>query len=162
MTAIEEFDHSVLAVNDLILVERFYDEALGDLLGSYVEPPTMHTTEEVLRVGRLREHMADRYRDEDRGFRVPAPHSGVKVGRALIPMFLYTEHVQEPPPEQLRGTPRLAVHVTPEQIEQAVEIFRRHRVSFEGPVDHPAPCPVARSIYFKDPSRNFLELACLR
>jgi catechol-2,3-dioxygenase len=162
MTSIQEFDHSVLAVNDLILAERFYDEVLGELLGSYVEPPTMHTTEEVLRAGRLRERMADRNRDEDRGFRVPAPHSGVKVGRALIPMFLYTEHVQEPPPEQLRGTPRLALHVTPEQIEQAVEIFRRHRVPFEGPVDHPAPCPVARSIYFKDPSSNFLELACPR
>jgi extradiol dioxygenase family protein len=163
MPTINEFDHSVLAVNDLILARRFYDKVLGEILGSSeLDEITMLTTEEVIRQGRLRSRMADRDGQPDRGFRVSAPHGGVKVGEAVIPMFLYTEHVQEPPPEQLRGTPRLAFNVTPEQMKTAVEVFRRNKVACDGPVEHPAPCPVARSLYFKDPSSNFLELCCPR
>ncbi|MPZ13029.1 MAG: hypothetical protein GEU73_01150 [Chloroflexi bacterium] len=162
MTIIEEFDHSVIAVNDLILAERFYHDVVGELLGCEVEPPTLHTTEEVLRAGRLRERMAERAGETERGFRVPAPHSGVKVGRALIPMFLHTEHVQEPPPELLRGTPRVALHVSPELMERAVDVLRHHGIPFEGPVEHSPPSPVARSLYFKDPSSNFLELSVPR
>jgi len=79
-----------------------------------------------------------------------------------IPLFLYSDHIQEPPPEQLRGTPRLALHVTPEQMDELIEVLQEHKVAFEGPVEHPAPCPVARSVYLKDPSSNFLELACPR
>jgi catechol 2,3-dioxygenase-like lactoylglutathione lyase family enzyme len=165
MATISEFDHSVIAVNDLILAERFYTRVLGELFPANAEPPTMHTTEEVIRAGRLRQRIAqkDAQSGREEGVtRVPAPHSGVKVGEALIPMFLYTEHVQEPPPEQLRGTPRLAIKVTPELMEQAVEVFRRHKVPFEGPVEHREPSPIARSLYFKDPSSNFLELCCPR
>lgn len=161
MTPIQEFDHSVIAVNDLILAQRFYSEVLGEIVGrAEVDVPTLMTTEEVVRSVRLRERMMERdqSRGRDSGFRVSAPHTGVKVGEALIPMFLYTEHVQEPPPEVLKGTPRLALHVSPEQFEKAQEVFLRHRVPFEGPAVHAAPSPVARSIYFKDPSSNFLEL----
>lgn len=163
MTNIQEFDHSVIAVNDLLLAQRFYDQVLGEIVGSSsVEPPTHMTTEEIIRAGRLREVMAERDADrpggQDRGFRVSAPHGGVKVGEALIPMFLYTEHVQEPPPEQLKGTPRLALHVSDEQLDRAQEVFRRHKVPYQGPVEHAPPAPISRSVYFKDPSSNFLEL----
>lgn len=167
MTTILEFDHSVIAVNDLLLAQRFYDRVLGEIVGSSsVEPPTHMTTEEILRAGRLRETMAERDGNrpggQDRGFRVPAPHGGVKVGEALIPMFLYTEHVQEPPPEQLKGTPRLALHLSNDQFERAQEVFHRHKVPFHGPVEHASPSPISRSIYFKDPSSNFLELCVSR
>src|SRR5438270_9028648 len=151
-----EMDHSVLAVNDLELGEHFYSRILGQVLGGSAERRTMGTTDEVIRAGRLRAVQAER-RGGD-GFRVPAPHSGVQVGRVQIPLFLYSDHVQEPPPEQLRGTPRLALHVTPLQMDELVEVLQEHRVAFEGPVEHPAPCPVSRSVYLKDPSSNFLEL----
>ena len=167
MTKVQEFDHSVIAVNDLLLAQRFYHEVLGEIIGSSsVEPPTHMTTEEIIRAGRLRTRMAERDATrgdgQDRGFRVPAPHGGVKVGEALIPMFLYTEHVQEPPPEVLKGTPRLAFNVSAAQLERAQEVFRRRKVSFQGPVEHPPPSPIARAIYFKDPSSNFLELCVPR
>ena len=155
-----EIDHSVLAVNDLDLCEHFYANILGQVLGGSAERRTMGTTDEVLRAGRLREVQAQRHGGD--AFRVPAPHSGVQVGRVQIPLFLYSKHVQEPPPEQVRGTPRLALHVTPEQMDQLVEVLTRHRVAFEGPVEHAAPCPVSRSVYLKDPSSNFLELCCPR
>ncbi len=160
-----EFDHSTIRVNDLILAERFYSVVLGEILGGYVEDRSGLTTDELLRFKRLATVMAERERSAGRepgGPRVSAPHSTVQVGGALVPMFLLTEHVQEPPPEQLRGTPRQAFGVTSEQMEQASEVLKRHKVPFEGPVEHAPPCPVARSIYFKDPSSNFLELCCPR
>jgi extradiol dioxygenase family protein len=158
---ITEIDHSVVAVNDLILAERFYGEVLGEILGGMVEDRSMLTTDEVIRAGRLRTTMADHYKDRPAA-RVPAAHSSVKLGQTVVAMFLHQEHIQEPPPEQLRGTPRLAFNVTPEQMEQAIQVFRRRKVAFEGPVDHPAPSKVARSLYFKDPSSNFLEFCVPR
>jgi hypothetical protein len=86
----------------------------------------------------------------------------VRLGQAVIPFSIYQTHVQEPPPEQLRGLPRLAFHVTTEQIDTAVEVLGRYRVPFEGPLEYPAPCLIARALYFKDPSSNFLELSCPR
>jgi catechol-2,3-dioxygenase len=161
-----EFDHSTTRVDDLVLAERFYSEILGELVGSgYVEDRSGLTTDELLRFKRLITVMEERERragNASRGPRVPAPHSTVVVGAAVVPMFLLTEHVQEPPPEQLRGTPRMAFGVTPEQMDRAVDVLRGHKIPFEGPVEHAPPCPAARSLYFKDPSGNFLELTCPR
>ena len=50
----------------------------------------------------------------------------------------------------------------PEQMERAIDVLTRHDIAFEGPVTHVPPSPIARSIYLKDPSSNFLELACPR
>ncbi len=158
---ITEIDHSVVAVNDLILAERFYGEVLGEILGGMVEDRSMLTTDELIRAGRLRTTMADHYKDRPAPT-VPAAHSSVKLGQTVVAMFLHQGHVQEPPPEQLRGTPRLAFNVTPEQMEQAIDVFGRRKVPFEGPVDHPASSKVARSLYFKDPSSNFLEFCVPR
>jgi hypothetical protein len=47
-------------------------------------------------------------------------------------------------------------------MQRAIEVLGRSRIPYEGPVEHLAPCPVASSLYFKDPSSNFLELCCPR
>jgi len=164
--AILEFDHSTLRVFDLVGAEQFYSEVLGEILGGYVEDRSGLTTDELIRARRLGLVMAERERGAGReapqGTRVMAPHSTVKVAEAVVPMFLHTDHVQEPPPEQLKGTPRMAFGVTAEQLEKAIAVLSRHRVPIQGPVEHPSPHPVARSLYFKDPSGNFLELCCPR
>jgi catechol 2,3-dioxygenase-like lactoylglutathione lyase family enzyme len=162
MTLIGELDHSAIAVNDLILAERFYAEILGEILGGEITMRTPQTTEEVLRRFKTLREGKNANRETELVYRGATPHSSVRVGKAIIPFSLYQTHVQEPPPEQLRGTPRLAFHVTSEQVDQAVEVFRRHSIAFEGPVEHPAPSVIARSLYFKDPSSNFLELCCAR
>ena len=64
--------------------------------------------------------------------------------------------------EVVWGGAWLAFHVTSEQIDTAVDVLQRYRVAFEGPVEYPAPCLIARAIYLKDPSSNFLELSCAR
>lgn len=157
-TMITEFDHSVLAVNDLVGAQVFYSEVLGEIVGKCeVGWPSMLSTEQLERAVRLQSLHTQR----DGAAHVSAPHASVTVGDAQIPLFLYREHVQEPPPEQLRGTPRLAITATPEQMDKAVEVFQGRKIPFED-VRHPESSPLARSIYFKDPSSNFLELCCER
>ena len=177
MNPMIEYDHAVIRVNDQILAERFYRQVFGAIYGDElvrVEHRSMSTTEEYLHTAHTggtgaRAAEADRQRGVSRreaaaeGVRVVGvPQGSVQIGGALLPLFLARRHEQEPPPEQLRGTPRHAFPVTAEQMEKAIDLLRRHEVDFEGPVDHPAPCPAVRSIYFKDPSSNFLELCVAR
>jgi len=162
LTDLVEFDHSAIAVNDLDLAEHFYVEILGQIVGNaYVQMRAPTSTEDIIR--RFKTLMDGRAsRSSEVVYRGATPHSTARVGQAVIPFSIYQTHVQEPAPEQLRGLPRLAFHVTGEQIEKAVEVLSRYRVPFEGPVDYPAPCLIARALYFKDPSSNFLELSCPR
>ncbi len=160
MDTFSEFDHCVINVTDIPMALHFYGTILGEILGdAEVTDMTYMSLEEVLQA---RQQTAKRQELHDVAGILPAPHTGVKFGEALLPIFLHHEHVQEPPPEQIVGTPRLALPVTHEQMDQAVDVFRRHRIPFEGPVEYPAPCPAERSIYFKDPSSNFLELSVPR
>jgi len=161
MTAIKEFDHSALNANDLDLTEDFYVNIMGPIIGEVsIGERSPGTTEEIIRRFKT---LADgrASRSTEVVYSGATPHFTVRLGQAVIPMRLHQMHMQEPPPEQVRGAPRRAFHVTPEQLDRAVEIFRKHKVAFEGPVEHPAPSVVARSLYFKDPASNFLEL-CVR
>lgn len=172
MPRFDEFDHCVIKVNDLLLAEHFYTTVLGEILGGCeINLKSNMTTNDLVQSKQQRERrrrLAERENaitGDGSGSRqdsVGASHGGVKFGEALVPLFLNQEHIQEPPPEQLVGTPRLAFPVTPEQMENAVEVLRRSRVAFLGPVEYPPPCPAARSLYFKDPSSNFLELSVPR
>lgn len=159
MERFDEFDHCVIDVNDIPMALHFYTNILGQIIPCEVTDVSFMTTDEVIY---YRENAATRAQLRGTAGDLPTPHTSVKFGEALIPIFLNQEHVQEPPPEQLRGTPRLALPVTPEQMEKAVEVLRQHRISFEGPVDYPPPCPAARSMYLKDPSSNFIELSVPR
>jgi len=156
----DEFDHCVIKVNDLLLAEHFYSTVLGEILGGceITQKSNMTTNDLVL----SKKQASKRAALEGREHSVGASHGGVKFGEALIPLFLNQDHLQEPPPEQLLGTPRLALPVTAEQMDKAIEVLRRNRVPFMGPVEYALPCPAERSIYFRDPSSNFLELSVPR
>jgi catechol-2,3-dioxygenase len=39
-----------------------------------------------------------------------------------------------------------------------VNELKHREICFEGPVEHPEKSPFGQSIYFKDPSGNFLEI----
>jgi len=160
METFSEFDHCVINVTDIPLALHFYGTILGEILGdAEITDMTYMSLEEVTQA---RQQTAKRQELHDVAGALPTPHTGVKFGEALLPIFLHQEHVQEPPPEQLVGTPRLALPVSHEQIEKAVGVLARHRIPFKGPVGYPAPCPAERSLYFKDPSGNFVELSVPR
>jgi catechol 2,3-dioxygenase-like lactoylglutathione lyase family enzyme len=144
------------------VAERFYVEVLGEVFGhSSLDTRYMLSTDELLEAGR---RGAARTRTDGAAdvWVARPPHSNLTLGEAKISLYLAPFHIQEPPPEQLRGAPRLALSATPEQIERAAGVLTRQGIPFEGPVVQPPPCPVTQSIYFRDPAGNFLELCCIR
>lgn len=154
-----EFGRRALLVNDLVLAEQFYGEVLVEILGGGIDSRYMLTTDELI----------EAQRPPVRGSKAPGgawfsrpPYTKVQVGKTSILLHVAPYHIQEPPPKQLRGTPRLALSAAGAQIDRAVETLRRRGIPFEGPVEHTPTSPVARSLYFKDPSGNFLELCCPR
>jgi len=175
-----EYDHAVIRANDLKVAERFYGRIFSEIYGAEkveIDHRATDTTESYLHTMRTggtgrRVQQADTTRGINRhgeetdgqGMRVVGANAqgSVKIGGALMPVFLARKHEQEPPPEQLRGTPRHAFPVTEEQLANAMEVLRKYDVDFEGPVEHPAPSLARKSVYFKDPSSNFLELAVPR
>ena len=154
-----ELASRALLVDDLVLAERFYAEILGtEVFGrGSVDSRYLLSTDELLE---LRRRAATR--DESDFWSSRPPYSNVTVGRAKISLYVADRHVQEPPPEQLRGLPRMAISATNEEIARAATVLARHEVPSEGPIAHDAPCPAAQSLYFKDPAGNFLELCELR
>ena len=52
-----EIDHSVLAVNDLIMAERFYVDVMGEIVGhATLDDRSGLTTDEIIRGKRMREN----------------------------------------------------------------------------------------------------------
>ena len=148
----------VVVVDDLVVAERFYAEVLGEIFGNgSVDTRYMLSTDELLESQRRGAGRGRADGDADFWMNRP-PHSNVTIGQAKVSLYLAPAHFQEPPPEQMRGAPRLALSASRDQIDRAVGLLARHEVPFEGPVLHAPPCPVACSLYFKDPSGNFLEL----
>lgn len=158
-----ELGTRVVMVDDLVVAERFYAEVLGEeIFGSgSLDTRYMLSTDEFLE-SRRRTTSRERSNGEADFWVNRPPHSNVTVGEAKVSLYLADHHIQEPPPERLRGAPRLALTATTDQMERAVAVLTRHEVPFEGPVQHATPCPAASSLYFKDPAGNFLELCCLR
>lgn len=169
-----EYDHAVIRCNDLKVAERFYGRVFSEIYGAdqvEIDHRALETTEAYLHTATTggtgaRVQEADSKQGINRhgtgSMRVPTAQGSVKIGGALMPIFLARRHEQEPPPEQLRGTPRHAFPVTEEQLAKAMDVLRKYDCEFEGPVEYPAPSPTRKSIYFKDPSSNFLELAVPR
>ena len=158
-----EFDHAVVRVNDQKLAVRFYEAVFTPIYGNdqvTVEiRPNVTSTEQYLHTARTggtgaRVDEADQQRGVDRRgreagnpkVRVVLPQGAVKIGDGLMPLFLARQHEQEPPPEQLRGTPRHAFPVTPQQLEKAIEVL------MEELKQHP-PRPVRWPKRWKDPAR---------
>ncbi len=157
-----ELGTRVAMVDDLVLAERFYAELLGEKIcgrGS-IDTRYMLSTDEFLE-SRRRTSSRERSNGESDFWVNRPPHSNVTIGEAKVSLYLADHHIQEPPPEQLRGAPRLALTATAEQMERAVTVLQSHGVPFEGPVRHAPPCPAVESVYFRDPAGNFLELCRL-
>src|SRR5579875_1550151 len=95
-TVLTQIDHFSIPVTDLMLAEAFYVDVMADILGGGLEDRKYLTTDDLELAA------------EGRGGRFDPPQSRVRVGRMTIALFLRHHHVPEPPPEQLRGTPRVA------------------------------------------------------
>lgn len=136
MADIDSINHTAICVHDLGEAVHFYCGLLGAEL-----------------------HSRSNFQIED-------ARSGVAIFQSVVLedyMFALTvapNFMPMPDEGQLRGAHgfRHGLAVSRKRFGEVQEALREHGVRFEGPVEHPAKGPFGESIYFKDPSGNFLEI----
>jgi catechol-2,3-dioxygenase len=140
MAEAETLSHSGICVHDLKEAEDFYCGVLGARLQGAVN----FYTEDTLN-GR-------------------SVHQAYSLGDFLFAVALAPDYMPMPPDEQLKGAMgiRHAFTVEKAAFDQVVAGLKSKGVPFEGPVAHPEAGPFGQSVYFKDPSGNFLEIVWRR
>jgi hypothetical protein len=99
-------------------------------------------------------------------FQIEDARAGVAIFQSIVledylfALTIPSNYMPMPPNEQLRGAHgfRHGFTITRKRFDEVMSSLRKNDVSFEGPVDHPEKGPFGQSIYFKDPSGNFLEI----
>jgi len=136
MADVEGLSHSAICVHDLKQAEDFYCNILGARLGNRVNFKT------------------------DDAIRGRSVHGSVILEDYLLALVVPRDFMPMPAEEQQRGAHgfRHGFRVSRERFDRIKSELMRQNVPFEGPVDHPEKGPFGQSIYFKDPSGNFLEI----
>jgi extradiol dioxygenase family protein len=136
MADVEGISHSAICVHDLREAEDFYCNVLGARQGTRVNFKT------------------------DDAIRGRSVHGSVILEDYLLALMVTRDFMPMPAPEQQRGMHgfRHAFRVRRSRFEEISSELRRRAIPFEGPVEHPEQSPFGQSIYFKDPSGNFLEI----
>ena len=101
-----------------------------------------------------------RYTVMEQKRRIPRPNTQlfVRIGEEILGIYLATQHRQEPPEEQIVGTPRLGLRASRTVLEETAKLFSATGSPIHGPIEHPSSAPFAASLYIKDPGGNFLEI----
>ncbi|HEY4136004.1 MAG TPA: VOC family protein [Alphaproteobacteria bacterium] len=140
MAALESLNHTAICVHDLAEGMDFYCNILGGTA-----------------------HQRSNYEIEDTSTGIAIFHS-VILEDYLLALTVTANYMPMPPDGQLRGAHgfRHGFCVPRSRFEDVQQSLAKHDVQFEGPVDHPEKSPFGQSIYFKDPSGNFLEILWLK
>ena len=135
MAVVESLSHSGICVHDLKQAEDFYCKVLGATVHSRVN----FKTQDALR-GR-------------------SIHTSLMLNDYLFAIMLSEDWMSIPPQGQLRGENRIrhAFCIPKAEFAALTKSLRDHQVPFEGPVSHPDNGPFGESLYFRDPTGNFLE-----
>lgn len=136
MAEVQSLSHTAICVHDLDEAEEFY----CGVLGAYPNGGVNFITEDTIR-GR-------------------SVHKNMILGDFLFALALAGDFMPMPADDKLRGAHGFANAFAVPRADFAKVLARlqEHDVRFEGPVAHPAHGPFGESVYFKDPSGNFLEL----
>jgi catechol-2,3-dioxygenase len=140
MAVVESISHSGICVHDLKQAEDFYCKVLGAEVHSRVN----FKTQDALK-GR-------------------SVHTSLMLSDYLFAIMLSEDWMTVPPMDQLRGENRVrhAFCVPRAKFDAIVGSLRAHDVPFDGPVTHPHNGPFGESVYFRDPTGNFLEVVWRR
>ena len=161
-------DHAAIESHDLEWAEDFYVNRLGWT----AEFRVGWRTDDYARAklwGEGKENMAPGTRRWDRRYTsmeqkrlLPRPNTQLflRIGDSVLAIYLATQHRQEPPEEQIVGTPRVGVRTTRAIMERTAKLLAQAHSPTEGPVEHPTGSPISTSLYVRDPGGNFLEI-CL-
>jgi len=163
-------DHAAVECHDLEWAEDFYVKQLGLEMDHRVG----WRTDDYVRAklwGEGKEHMApgtrrwdQRYTVMEQKRRLPRPntHFFVRLGEEILGIYLATQHRQEPPEDQVVGTPRIGFRAGCQTMERVAQALAASRTPMKGPVEHPNSASIAASLYIRDPGGNFLELCVPR
>ena len=163
-------DHAAIECHDLEWAEEFYVKKLG----LTVDHRVGWRTDDYVRAklwGEGKENMApgtrrwdQRYTVMEQKRRLPRPntHFFVRLGDQVLGIYLATQHRQEPPEEQVVGTPRIGLRADRRAILEITKLLAANRTPIQGPVEHPDGAPIAASLYVRDPGGNFLEICVPR
>lgn len=163
-------DHAAIECHDLEWAEDFYVTTLG----LTVEHRVGWRTEDYVRAklwGEGKENMApgtrrwdQRYTVMEQKRRIPRPNTQLfaRIGEEVLGIYLATQHRQEPPEEQIVGTPRIGFRSDRGAMTQLMHLLGATRTPMNGPVEHPETAPIAASLYVRDPGGNFLEICVPR
>jgi hypothetical protein len=96
----------------------------------------------------------------DDAIRGRSVHGSVILEDYLLALVVPRNFMPMPPEEQHRGAHgfRHAFRVSRSRFEEITNQLKQRNIVFEGPAEHPEKSPFGASIYFKDPSGNFLEI----
>jgi catechol 2,3-dioxygenase-like lactoylglutathione lyase family enzyme len=136
-TAVVRLDHIAVPTNDLGLSLAFFTEVLGARFDRLVNC-------NLRGLNRIVPEMV---------FMTVANHHG--FGLAL------QAEVIPPPSRPLEG-PVCGFEIDERGLEGVTGALRAGGVAFEGPVEYPAPSPIAASIFVQDPQQNTYELSVRR
>ncbi len=162
-------DHVALETHDLEWSETFFSQLLGGCIESRVGWH-MHDFAAALAWGDGKDDCAPGTRRWDKRYTsiedksaVPRPNGQLFASFApgvTLGVYLATEHRQEPPREQLSGTPRTGLRVAPGQLPRVQERLLQVRLrclrsnpETGGPFERRGS-----SLLLRDPAGNFLEL----
>ncbi len=136
-TAVVRLDHIAVPTNDLGTSLAFYTDVLGARFNRLVNC-------NLRGLNRVVPEMV---------FVTVANHRG--MGIAL------QDEVIPPPIRALEG-PVCGFEIDERGIEGVTQALRERGVAFEGPVEYPAPSPIAASVFVQDPQQNTFELSVRR
>ncbi len=140
MSGMHSLNHTAMPVSDMQAAEAFY----RDVLGATPHGCTCFAYEDV-KTG-------------------AAIFKSYVIGDFLLALTVARNRMDMPPADQFRGAHgfRHGFQVSRDKFDAIVASLKAHDVPFQGPVAQPAKGPFGESIYFKDPSGNFLEFVWRR
>lgn len=167
---VDALDHTVILSYDIHWAESFYGEDLKLSVESRIGVRTAdHSRARRWAAGE--EAMAPGTRRLDKlymtmGGQNEVPRANMQVyftvGDSIFGVYLATKHQQEPPEEQIIGTPRTAFTTSRAGLDRVAELLQMRRRPCSGPIEHPISSPLEASLYCKDTSGNFLEFCVPR
>lgn len=140
MSDIHSLNHTAMPVADMAEAEAFY----RDVLGATAHQCTCFSWEDV-KTG-------------------AAIFKSFVIGDFLLALTVARNKLEMPPADRFRGAHgfRHGFQVSRDKFDQIRAALDAHNVPYEGPVEQPEAGPFGASLYFKDPSGNFLEFVWRR
>lgn len=139
-TEMHSLNHTAMPVHDMATAEAFY----RDVLGATPHQTTCFSMEDV-KTG-------------------AAIFKSFVIGDFLLALTVARNRMEMPPADKFRGAHgfRHGFQVSRDRFDEIRRALDAHGVSYQGPIEHPASGPLGASLYFKDPSGNYLEFTWRR